>query len=163
MYAIFKSGGKQYKVVADAVVKLEKLPANEGDVIELKEVLALGDENGVKIGAPFIDSAVVSAQVIKQGKDDKVLIFKKKRRQNYRRKKGHRQEITVVRILDVSGKGDKTVKANKKVVKEALVEDKVEKSETASKAKKASTDKKEVKAAPKKKAASATKAKKDKE
>ncbi len=175
MYAIFKSGGKQYKVVTDAVVKLEKLSAIEGEVIQLGNVLALGDENGVKIGTPFIDSATVSAQVIKQGKDEKVLIFKKKRRQNYRRKKGLRQHITVVRILDVSGKGDVTLKV--KALKEAsvpaiaeeqavaVVEKKVKAKAKAKAEPKAETSAKKEKAvdAPKKKASAAPKAKKTKE
>ncbi len=113
MYAIFKSGGKQYKVAENDVVKLEKLAGEKGDVIKLDNVLALGTDKAITVGAPFVDGAVVSVEVLEQAKDDKVLIFKKKRRQNYRRKKGHRQHITVVRILDVSGKGEKKTPVKK--------------------------------------------------
>lgn len=122
MYAIFKSGGKQYKVAENDVVKLEKLVGNKGDVITLGNVLALATDSGLTVGAPLVEGAVISAEVLEQTKDEKVLIFKKKRRHNYRRKKGHRQQITVVRILDVSGKGEKKTPAKKAKVKAEAVE-----------------------------------------
>lgn len=115
MYAVFKSGGKQYKVAESDVVKLEKLPGEKGQVVKLSEVMALGTDEGVTLGAPFVDGAVVSAEILGQDKTDKVLIFKKKRRHNYRRKRGHRQQVTVLRILDVSGKGEAKVIAKKEV------------------------------------------------
>lgn len=115
MYAVFKSGGKQYKVAENDVVKLEKLEGNAGEVIKLADVLALGTAKGITVGAPFVEGAVVTAEVLGQEKDEKVIIFKKKRRQNYRRKRGHRQQITIVRILDVSGKGEKKPAKAKKV------------------------------------------------
>jgi large subunit ribosomal protein L21 len=152
MYAIFKSGGKQYKVAENDVVKLEKLAGNKGDVISLSNVLALGTEKGLTVGAPFVEGAVISAEVLEQKRDEKVLIFKKKRRQNYRRKKGHRQEITVVRILDVSGKGEKKTPAKKEKVEKV---EKVEKS-TATEAKTAE------KKAPAKKASTAKEPKAEK-
>lgn len=114
MYAVFKSGGKQYKVAENDVVKLEKLAGEKGEVIQLSEVLALGTEKGITIGSPLVEGAVISAEVLGQDKTDKVLIFKKKRRHNYRRKRGHRQQVTVLRILDVSGKGEKKVQPKKK-------------------------------------------------
>ena len=106
MYAVIETGGKQYRVEANDVIKVEKLAGEAGNVIKLDRVLALGTEKGITVGAPTVEKAVVSAEVLEQKKDDKVIIFKKKRRHNYRRKNGHRQEITVLRILDVSGKGE---------------------------------------------------------
>ena len=100
MYAVFKTGGKQYKVTTGDVVKIEKIAAEEGKEVIFNEVLAL-DET---IGTPFVSGASVKATVLKQAKDAKVIIFKKKRRQNYRRKNGHRQQITLVKITDVCGK-----------------------------------------------------------
>lgn len=105
MYAVIKTGGKQYRVEENDVLKVEKLSGNVGEVIKLDHVLALGTEKGITVGTPTVDKAVISAEVLEQKKDTKVIVFKKKRRQNYRRKNGHRQEVTVLRILDVSGKG----------------------------------------------------------
>lgn len=100
MYAVFKSGGKQYKVAAGDVVKLEKLSAEEGKEVVFNEVLALDDV----YGAPLVSGASVKGTVLKQTRDAKVIVFKKKRRQNYRRKNGHRQSITLVKITEVCGK-----------------------------------------------------------
>ncbi|MBO4294533.1 MAG: 50S ribosomal protein L21 [Alphaproteobacteria bacterium] len=100
MFAVIKTGGKQYKVTTGDVVKVEKLNAAEGSEVIFDEVLALDE----KIGKPFVKGASVKATVLKQAKDAKVIIFKKKRRQNYRRKNGHRQQITLVKILDVCAK-----------------------------------------------------------
>ena len=100
MYAVIKSGGKQYKVAAGDVVKLEKLSAEEGKEVIFNEVLALDD----KYGTPLISGASVKGTVLKQARDAKVIVFKKKRRQNYRRKNGHRQSITLVKITEVCGK-----------------------------------------------------------
>lgn len=112
MFAIIQSGGKQYKVAKDAVLTLEKLPGDAGAVIELGNVLLATDEKGeVVIGTPVIEGATVSAKVVSQERADKVLIFKKKRRHNYRRKKGHRQYVTVVRITDINLAGKPKKKA----------------------------------------------------
>ena len=100
MYAVIKSGGKQYKVAAGDVVKLEKLSAEEGKEVIFNEVLALDDT----YGTPLVAGASVKGTVLKQARDAKVIIFKKKRRQNYRRKNGHRQSITLVKITEVCGK-----------------------------------------------------------
>ncbi|MBO7097625.1 MAG: 50S ribosomal protein L21 [Alphaproteobacteria bacterium] len=100
MFAVIKTGGKQYNVTTGDVVKVEKLNAAEGSEVIFDEVLALDE----KIGKPFVKGASVKATVLKQAKDAKVIIFKKKRRQNYRRKNGHRQQITLVKILDVCAK-----------------------------------------------------------
>ena len=98
MYAVIKTGGKQYRVTKGDVIKVEKLDAEEGSTVKFDDVLALGD----KIGTPLVDGAKVEGNIIAQAKDKKVIIFKKKRRQNYRRKKGHRQNISVVRITEVA-------------------------------------------------------------
>ena len=99
MFAVIKTGGKQYRVVSGDVIKVEKLEAEAGATIALDQVLMVGD----KIGAPTVAGASVTATVVEQTRADKVIIFKKKRRQNYRRKKGHRQELTVLRITNIAG------------------------------------------------------------
>ncbi len=98
MFAVIRSGGKQYKVAANDVLFLEKLIADSGEEVEFNEVLAIGEGAGTTFGAPLVSGAVVTATVLEQKKDDKVIIFKKRRRQNSRRKNGHRQFLTVVRI-----------------------------------------------------------------
>lgn len=100
MYAVIKTGGKQYKVASGDVVKLEKIAGEEGKEIIFNEVLALDDT----VGTPLVSGASVKATVLKQVRDAKVIVFKKKRRQNYRRKNGHRQSITIVKITDIIGK-----------------------------------------------------------
>lgn len=99
MFAVIKTGGKQYKVAMDDVIVVEKLPGEAGSTITLDEVLMVGD----KIGAPVVAGAAVTATVVEQTRGDKIIIFKKKRRQTYRRKNGHRQDLTVLRITDIAG------------------------------------------------------------
>ena len=111
MYAVVKTGGKQYRVAKDDVLTVEKLNGEAGAVVELKEVLAMDDGKGLKIGTPMVDGARVAATVLEQKKSDKVVIFKKKRRKNYRRTKGHRQQVTVIRISDILAKGQKAAAA----------------------------------------------------
>jgi large subunit ribosomal protein L21 len=103
MFAIIKTGGKQYRVTSGDVIKVEKLSGNPGDIIQLNQVLAMGDDKDVKIGTPLLSDQLVSAEILEQARADKIIIFKKKRRQNYRRKKGHRQHLTVLRIIDIGG------------------------------------------------------------
>jgi large subunit ribosomal protein L21 len=98
MFAVIKTGGKQYRVVSGDVIKVEKLEGEAGATIALDQVLMLGDT----IGTPLVAGASVSAEVIAQDRGPKVIIFKKKRRQNYRRKNGHRQDLTVLRITEIS-------------------------------------------------------------
>ena len=97
MFAVIRTGGKQYKVASGDKIAVEKLEGEAGDKIELGEVLAAGD----KIGAPLLSGAKVLAEIVKQYRDDKVIIFKKHRRHNYRRKKGHRQYLTEIKITDI--------------------------------------------------------------
>ena len=98
MFAVIKTGGKQYKVAKDDTIVVEKLNAEIGSTVTFDNVLALDE----KIGTPTIAGAKVSAKVIKQTRDDTVIVFKKKRRQGYRRKNGHRQYISIVKITDIA-------------------------------------------------------------
>ncbi len=102
MYAVIRTGGKQYKVASGDVIRVERLPAAKGETVALGEVLMLGDESGTEIGTPTVAGASVSAEVVDQVKADKVIVFKKKRRHNYRRKRGHRQPLTVLRITGIA-------------------------------------------------------------
>lgn len=101
MFAVIRTGGKQYKVAKDDTIKVEKLEGNAGDKITLDEVLFVGGEKAAKIGDPLVKGASVEAEVIAQGRGPKITIFKKKRRQNYRRKKGHRQDLTILKIKNI--------------------------------------------------------------
>jgi large subunit ribosomal protein L21 len=98
MFAVIKTGGKQYTVRENDVLWVEKLNAEPGASIDLSEVLMVGDGKKLAVGAPTVEGAKVEATVIEQMRDRKVIIFKKKRRHNYRRKKGHRQHLTVLKI-----------------------------------------------------------------
>jgi len=114
MYAVIKTGGKQYKVAKDDVITVEKVVGELGSSVELGEVLLIGDDKEQTFGAPLVDGATVAAEVVEQKRDDKVIVFKKKRRKNYRRKNGHRQEVTVLKITDILAKGKKKSPAKKK-------------------------------------------------
>ena len=102
MYAIIRTGGKQYQVAAGERLRVEKLNGEVGDSVELSDVLMIADGENVRIGQPVIDGAKVTAQIIEQGKEKKVIIFKKKRRKGYRLKKGHRQLFTALEIKEIS-------------------------------------------------------------
>jgi large subunit ribosomal protein L21 len=103
MFAVVKTGGKQYKVAEGDVIQVEKLPGEPNTSVELAEVLMLADGGKVTVGTPFVSGAKVAAEVVSQDRSDKLIIFKKKRRQNYRRKKHHRQEFTVLKITGIKG------------------------------------------------------------
>jgi large subunit ribosomal protein L21 len=103
MFAVIRTGGKQYKVTKDDVISVERLTAEPGATIELGEVLMIGEGAEVASGTPLLDGASVSATVVEQTRAAKIIVFKKKRRHNYRRKKGHRQLQTVLRITDIRG------------------------------------------------------------
>src|SRR3712207_8040315 len=104
-FAVIRTGGKQYRVTPNAVLTVEKLEAEPGATITFHDVLALGNEGGLTLGAPTVPGASVTATVVEQTRGPKIIIFKKKRRQNYRRKRGHRQHITVLRIGEVVSPG----------------------------------------------------------
>jgi len=101
MFAVIKTGGKQYHIATGDVVKVEKLAGNVGDTIELGEVLFLGKGADVTVGAPTVAGARVRAEVIEQGRARKVIAFKKRRRQNSKRTRGHRQQLTSLRIVEI--------------------------------------------------------------
>lgn len=103
MFAVIRTGGKQYKVAKNDVIAVEKLSGDPGATIELGEVLMVGDGATVSAGAPLLAGASVSAELVEHRRADKIIVFKKKRRQNYRRKNGHRQHQTVLRITDIRG------------------------------------------------------------
>jgi large subunit ribosomal protein L21 len=108
MFAVIQTGGKQYRVSKDDKLIVEKLAGDVGSVIQVGNVLMIGEiGKEPKIGAPVVEKAAVFAEVLEQSKADKVIIFKKKRRQNYRRTKGHRQQQTILRIVEVSPTGTK--------------------------------------------------------
>jgi len=103
MYAVIETGGKQYKVSEGDVIFIEKLDVAEGENVTFDKVLVLADGEDVKVGAPTVDGASVTAKVEKQGKAKKIYVFKMKRKKNYRRKKGHRQPYTKVTIEKING------------------------------------------------------------
>jgi len=111
MFAVIKTGGKQYKVAENDVITVEKLDAAPGDVVELGEVLMVGAGAKAEVGAPTVAGAAVAAEVVEQGRAAKILVFKKKRRKNYRRRVGHRQHQTVLRITEILTGGKKPSKA----------------------------------------------------
>ncbi|MFM7988128.1 MAG: 50S ribosomal protein L21, partial [Candidatus Fonsibacter sp.] len=106
-FAVIKTGGKQYKVSANDTIRIEKLDDKAGKKFEFKEVLLTTDNTTTEIGSPMIDGAYVEAELLKQARNDKVIIFKKRRRQNSRRKRGHRQHVSIVKILKIYGKSGK--------------------------------------------------------
>lgn len=101
MYAVIASGGKQYKVEAGQILRLEKLAGEVGEKVQLEPVLMIGGEGEPKIGQPFVEGSSVIATIIDQGKAKKVVVFKKKRRKGYKVKRGHRQPYTAVRIEEI--------------------------------------------------------------
>jgi large subunit ribosomal protein L21 len=104
MYAIVNVGGCQCKVTADSLVRIPKVDAEVGAEVSFDQVMLLSDGSNVEVGAPYIEGKTVTAEVIRHGRDDKVLIFKKKRRKNYRKKTGHRQPFTEIRIKSIGGR-----------------------------------------------------------
>ena len=117
-YAVIQTGGKQYKVRSGEILKIEKLPNSKPDTkIEFKEILAYGDEKVIEIGAPTVQGAKVEANLIKNSKNRTVLIFKKRRRQNSRRKNGHRQEYSMIKINKIFSKDGKVLSETEKMPK----------------------------------------------
>ena len=102
MFAVIRTGGKQYRVTPNAVLKVEKLDAEAGASVTFSEVLAIGGEAGVTIGKPVVTGASVTATVVAQDRLGKIVVFKKRRRQNSRRKNGHRQHVTVLRVGEIT-------------------------------------------------------------
>ena len=113
MYAVLKTGGKQYRVSENDIIIVEKLSGEAGSTIDLDEILMIGEGSNTTVGTPVIDGARVAAEVLEQKRGKKITVFKKKRRKNYRRTIGHRQELTVLRITDILTSGEKK-RASKK-------------------------------------------------
>ena len=117
-YAVIKTGGKQYKVKAGEILKIEKLPDSKPQSkIEFNEILAYGDDKSIEVGSPYVEGAKVEADLIKNSKNRTILIFKKRRRQNSRRKNGHRQEYSMIKINKIFSKDGKVLSEAEKVTK----------------------------------------------
>ena len=107
MYAVIRTGGKQYRVAPNDVITVEKLAGEPGGEIAFEDVLLVSGEDGVTAGAPVVEGARVTATVLEQARAEKIVVFKKKRRKNYRRTRGHRQHVTVLRIAGISLAGER--------------------------------------------------------
>ena len=117
-YAVIQTGGKQYKVKSGEILKIEKLPDTKADSkIEFKEILAYGDNKVIEVGAPIVQGAKVEANLIRNSKNRTILIFKKRRRQNSRRKNGHRQEYSMIKINKIFSKDGKVLSEVEKISK----------------------------------------------
>ena len=117
-YAVIQTGGKQYKVKAGEILKIERLEESKpSSKIEFKEILAYGDDKSIEVGSPVIDGAKVEADLVKNGKNKTVLIFKKRRRKNSRKKNGHRQEFSLIKISKIFSKDGKVLSEAKKISK----------------------------------------------
>ena len=119
MYAVIRTGGKQYTVAPEDVLDIEKIPGETGDIVEFTDVLLIGGEGEPQIGAPLVGGATVAAEVVKQFRGEKIIIFKKRRRQNSRRRNGHRQNLTAVRITGILTGGAKPEGLKAKPAKDA--------------------------------------------
>jgi len=150
MYAVIKTGGKQYRVAAEDVIEIERTGANEGDIVEFPVLMVAGEGN-VEIGTPVIDGATVAGEVLALSRGPKIIIFKKKRRKNYRRKNGHRQDLMQVQITEILTGGKKPSK--KAAAKPAAKKEAAPKAEAKPAAKKEEAPKAEAKPAAKKAAA----------
>ena len=146
-YAIIQTGGKQYKVKAGEILKIERLEESKPDTkIEFKEILAYGDDKNIEIGLPTVSGAKVEADLVENGKDRTILIFKKRRRQNSRRKNGHRQQYSLIRIKKIFSKDGKVLSEAEKMVKPVKKNEKVETKKIETKAKTKVVTKKKVEA-----------------
>jgi large subunit ribosomal protein L21 len=154
MYAVVKTGGKQYRVTKDDTILVEKLDADEGQTVTLSDVMLLGDDDKVTVGTPVVANASVEAQVISQTRGPKIIIFRRKRRKNHRRTQGHRQDLTLLKITHINTSSKKAAPAKKAAAKPEV---KPAAKKEAAPAKKAAA-KAESKPAAKKKAAPAKKA-----
>jgi len=124
MYAVIKTGGKQYRVAPDDVIKVEKLSGAAGDKVKITDVLMVGGDGEPMIGAPMVDGATVTAELVEQARAPKIVVFKKKRRKNYRRTSGHRQDLTVLRITEIAAGGKKaSAKAAEKAAPKKATDD----------------------------------------
>ena len=116
MYAVVKTGGKQYRVTKDDTILVEKLNADEGQIVTLSDVMLLGDGDKVTVGTPVVANASVEAQVVSQTRGPKIIIFRRKRRKNHRRTQGHRQDLTLLKITDINTSGKKVDEKEKEQI-----------------------------------------------
>lgn len=152
MFAVIKTGGKQYRVAANDLIKVEKVSGEAGEIVQFAEVLLVGEGETTSIGAPLVEGALVTAEVVEQGRAKKVIAFKKRRRQNSKRTRGHRQELTTIRISEIltgGAKPSKTAAEKKPAAKKEAAVTEASADETAAAPK--------AKAAPKKAAPKAEK------
>ena len=119
MYALVKTGGKQYRVSKDDTILVERIAAEEGAEVILSDIVMLGDGDKVTIGTPKVDGAAVSATVVRQTRGPKIIIFRRKRRKNHRRTQGHRQNLTLLKITDINTSGKKAATPAKKAAAKA--------------------------------------------
>ena len=125
-YAIIQTGGKQYKVKAGEILKIERLEDSKAETkVEFKEILAYGDDKTIEVGSPIVVGAKVEADLVENGKNRTILIFKKRRRQNSRRKNGHRQQYSLIRINKIFSKDGKILSAAEKMIKQTKKIEKV--------------------------------------
>ena len=127
MLAVFKTGGKQYSVKAGQVLKVERLEGDKGDNISFNDVLLVSDTTSHTIGSPLIKGARVQAKILEQIRDKKIIVFKKRRRQNYRHTQGHRQYLTVLKIESIKIKDKKSSSLKKEIIKKDIVKKTLEK------------------------------------
>ena len=134
MYAVIKTGGKQYRVEPSDKLRVDKLAGEPGAMVDINEVLMVGEGDKTQVGAPMLDGASVKLEVLEQTRNDKIVVFKKKRRQNYRRTHGHKQEMTVVRVAEIADADGNKATAEAKPAKAAKkpAEAKSEKADAAS-------------------------------
>ena len=123
MFAVIKTGGKQYRVAAEDTITVAKLAGEPGEAVTFDQVLMVSNDNGVEVGAPLVAGVSVTGTVVEQTRGEKVIAFKKRRRQNSRRKRGHRQDYTVVRITEIRGAGEAPRKAAAKTSTQAAAGD----------------------------------------
>jgi large subunit ribosomal protein L21 len=131
MFAVIKTGGKQYRVAAEDTITIARLEGEPGAAVTFDQVLMVSNDNGVEVGAPLVSGVTVTATVVEQTRGDKVIAFKKRRRQNSRRKRGHRQDYTVVRITEILSQGEKPRKAAAKKKSTKAAADEAAPAETA--------------------------------
>ena len=121
MFAVIKTGGKQYRVAKDDIILVERLPGDAGTAISLDEVLMVGDGQKQTVGVPLVSGVSVAAKILDQPRSNKIIVFKKNRRKNYRRRAGHRQDLTVLKITDIMSDKKKTSKSTQAVKKPTVV------------------------------------------
>ena len=122
MYAVIKTGGKQYRVAPNDVITIEKIAGAPGDIVELGEVLLLSGDKGVEIGSPLLSGVTIAAEVLRQERGDTIIIFKKRRRHHYRRRNGHRQGLTALKITEILTEGRKPEKKRSESASPASLE-----------------------------------------